>query len=259
MRAFSRLCPALIGSGLLAIAAGTASAGDQPQPARPELVPAEVPVADLGQSASLDPSIPFDPGLTTWFSSSLGPPPLPNPDQAAALLYPLAMAAEGQDPWGWRFSSSRGRWRMHTGLDLVAPRGTPVLAVLPGRVHLVSWIDGYGLTVVLDHGGGRRSLYGHLEAVAVRPGQWLQGGEVMAAVGSTGRSSGPHLHFEWRQQQGADWVARDPTPLLPTVLRTPLLASGERNLKEPVVPEGAGASAISIPPLPPPLLARDGP
>ena len=250
MRGFHQFWPTLTGLGLLAAGPGSVAAGDAVLPPRPDQVPAEVPVADLGQSSRLDASIPHNPGLTTWLSRFSGPPPLPSPDQKGALLYPLARPAEGLDPWGWRYSESRGRWRMHTGLDLMAPPGTPVLAALPGRVHLVSWVDGYGLTIVLDHGDGRRTLYAHLESVAVIPGQELRGGDVIAAVGMTGRTSGPHLHFELRSQVGSAWVALDPTPLIPAAQSSPLLATDRLGLPT------ANPSAVSLlsPSLPPPQL-----
>lgn len=251
--------PTLAGLGLLAIVPGLGWAADPSPSAPPDQVPAEVSVADLGESSSLDPSIPYSATLVPLLASASGPPPLAAPDQVGVLVYPLAAPAVGVDPWGWRYSESKGRWRMHTGLDLMAPRGTPVLAALAGRVHLVQWIDGYGLTVVLDHGDGRRSLYGHLDAVAVRPGQVVRGGESLAVVGMTGRTSGPHLHFEWRTQQGSAWVAHDPTPLLPVARPSPLLASELQRLRALGQPETQTLPlSFSVPPpQPPPLLASD--
>lgn len=272
MRNFHAFLPTLAGLGLLGLTPGLALAADSFLTPRPEQVPADVPVADLGQSSSLDPSIPFDAALAQGMVRVAGPPPLPAPDQVDGLAYPLAVPAIGLDPWGWRFSEARGRWRMHTGLDLMAPRGTPVLAVLPGRVHLVQWIDGYGVTVVLDHGDGRRTLYAHLDAVAVRPAQDVRAGDVLAAVGMTGRTSGPHLHFELRHLQGGLWVARDPTALLPVAVRSALSATAARGLSprrgDPlpmtVLPrESSGMDpqtslSLSLPPQLPPLVASDG-
>jgi murein DD-endopeptidase MepM/ murein hydrolase activator NlpD len=257
MRGIRQFWPTLAGLGLLAAGAGSVAAGDALLPSRPELVPTEVAVTDLGQSSRLDASIPYNPGLTSWVSKVIGPPPLPSPDQQMAMFYPLARPAEGLDPWGWRFSESRGRWRMHTGLDLMAPRGTPVLAALPGRVHLVSWIDGYGITIVLDHGNGRRTLYAHLESVAVLPGQELRGGDVMAAVGMTGRTSGPHLHFELRNQVGSAWVARDPTPLIPVAQSSPLLAADRLRLSTSTPSPLSFLSPSLPPPQLPPLAGLD--
>lgn len=89
---------------------------------------------------------------------------------------------------------------VHTGLDLAAPPGIPVLAAGAGVAQVVDSPTGYGLHVVIDHGGGVSTLYGHLMEVAVRPGQPVRRGQVIGWVGSTGMSTGPHLHFEVRQK-----------------------------------------------------------
>ena len=87
----------------------------------------------------------------------------------------------------------------HSGIDLAAPLGTPVMAADSGVVIFSGWNDwGYGILVVLDHGNGWTSYYGHLSATAVSCGQFVSRGEYIGQVGSTGRSTGPHLHFELR-------------------------------------------------------------
>lgn len=141
---------------------------------------------------------------------------------APRLAYPLARPAESMDPWGWRYSARRGAWRMHTGVDLAADQGTPVLAALAGVVVLVEPISGYGTTVLLDHGNGWQTLYAHLHDTAVAPGQALEQGQPLGTVGMTGQTSGPHLHFELRRQ-GSDLLALDPTPHLPPLLPPPSL------------------------------------
>ena len=141
---------------------------------------------------------------------------------APALAYPLAQLAEAMDPWGWRYSDWRAAWRLHTGVDLAAAQGTPVLAAAAGRVLLVEAISGYGTTVLLDHGDGWQTLYAHLLSAAVQPGTWAESGQALGAVGMTGSASGPHLHFELRRQ-GAELLAWDPTPHLPPLLPPPLL------------------------------------
>ncbi|KGQ21549.2 LysM peptidoglycan-binding domain-containing M23 family metallopeptidase [Thermus filiformis] len=89
--------------------------------------------------------------------------------------------------------------RYHTGIDLAAPYGTPIYAAKSGQVEVAGWSGwGYGLHVVLDHGGGVETLYAHLSRLAVRPGEWVEAGQVIGYVGSTGWSTGPHLHFEVR-------------------------------------------------------------
>jgi murein DD-endopeptidase MepM/ murein hydrolase activator NlpD len=84
----------------------------------------------------------------------------------------------------------------HQGIDVAAPRGTPILAAARGRVILAGWKSGYGFTVELDHGYGYRTLYAHADKVMVRVGQTVERGEVIAQVGSTGLATSPHLHYE---------------------------------------------------------------
>ncbi|MGB9877463.1 MAG: murein hydrolase activator EnvC family protein [bacterium] len=89
--------------------------------------------------------------------------------------------------------------KMHTGIDLSAPSGTPIKAAAGGEVVYAGWWGGYGNVVIIDHGGGISTLYAHCSAIYVRKGQKVSQGEVIAAVGSTGLSTGPHLHFEVRK------------------------------------------------------------
>jgi murein DD-endopeptidase MepM/ murein hydrolase activator NlpD len=95
----------------------------------------------------------------------------------------------------------------HSGVDLAEPPGTPVRATLAGVAHVVASTTGYGLHVVLDHGDGLTSLYAHLSQVAVADGDAVAAGEVIGAVGSSGNSTGPHLHFEIRR----DGLPEDPS------------------------------------------------
>ena len=95
----------------------------------------------------------------------------------------------------------------HSGIDLAAPAGTPVRATLAGVAHVVVSATGYGLHVVLDHGAGLSSLYAHLSAAFVLDGAAVAAGEVIGAVGSSGNSTGPHLHFEIRR----DGLPEDPS------------------------------------------------
>ncbi|MFQ6537885.1 MULTISPECIES: M23 family metallopeptidase [Aphanothece] len=182
-------------------AAGGGGATAVPGPTRPErpaAIPAEVAVGDLAPEEPADGA-----------GGAAQAPPRP-------WHYPLAVAASEQDPWGWRYSSARGAWRMHTGLDLIAPEGIAVLAVQAGRVQRVAEIDGYGLTVLIDHGSGWSSLYAHLSQATVAAGERLEAGQSLGLVGQSGNASTAHLHLELRRRQPRGLVAVDPTPLLPS-------------------------------------------
>jgi murein DD-endopeptidase MepM/ murein hydrolase activator NlpD len=87
---------------------------------------------------------------------------------------------------------------MHTGIDFRAPSGTPARATAPGKVVEADWVGGYGNMVEIDHGNGLTTRYAHLSSVEVDVGQTVTKGQVIGRVGSTGRSTGPHLHYETR-------------------------------------------------------------
>lgn len=132
------------------------------------------------------------------------------------LLLPILGAAEPSSGFGWRLHPLLGIWRMHAGEDLAAPEGTPVVAALSGRVVSSGLAGGYGLAVEVEHQRPlRRTLYGHLSELYVQAGEWVRQGEVLGRVGSTGLSTGPHLHFELRQPADGGWVAVDPGDLDP--------------------------------------------
>jgi murein DD-endopeptidase MepM/ murein hydrolase activator NlpD len=99
-------------------------------------------------------------------------------------------------PFGYRVHPILGYRRMHTGIDFGAAYGTPIVASGPGTVASAGWDGGYGKAVRLSHGGGLTTLYGHMSRLAVAPGQQVAAGQVIGYVGSTGLSTGPHLHYE---------------------------------------------------------------
>lgn len=109
-------------------------------------------------------------------------------------------------PFGHRVSPISGKHVHHDGMDLAAPTGTPIRPVRPGIVRHAGEINGFGLTVIVDHGDGVESLYAHMDAIDVQKGDAVMYSSELGKVGSTGRSTGPHLHLEIRE----DGQAIDP-------------------------------------------------
>jgi hypothetical protein len=114
--------------------------------------------------------------------------------------------------FGRRSQPTAGASTNHLGIDLGAPMGARIVAAASGTVTLAGWNGGYGLSVIIDHGGGIITLYGHCSELLVSPGQMVSQGEPIARVGSTGVSTGPHLHFEIRQHGRAV----NPVPYFPS-------------------------------------------
>lgn len=101
--------------------------------------------------------------------------------------------------FGMRFHPVTHRYKLHTGDDIAAPQGAPIRAARTGRVLWAGWKKAYGNTIIMDVGGGKTVLYGHASRLSVRAGQPVKAGQYIGNVGSTGWSTGPHLHFEVRQ------------------------------------------------------------
>jgi murein DD-endopeptidase MepM/ murein hydrolase activator NlpD len=109
------------------------------------------------------------------------------------------------------------QFRVHRGIDIAVPEGTPVRAMAPGRVHFAGTMSGYGQVIIIEHNRHTRSLYAHLSEIHVRAGQALQGRPVIGLSGATGRVTGPHLHFEILHRGRPE----DPVPLLGSFPRHP--------------------------------------
>ncbi|MGB9613697.1 MAG: murein hydrolase activator EnvC family protein, partial [Candidatus Margulisiibacteriota bacterium] len=112
-----------------------------------------------------------------------------------------------------RFGEIR-RWGggyRHTGIDIAAPYGSPIMAADAGEVIFAGWWDGYGKAIVIDHGKGRSTVYAHLSRIYVKVGETILKGQTIGLEGSTGYSTGPHLHFEVR----INGVPVNPMPYLP--------------------------------------------
>ena len=129
---------------------------------------------------------------------------------AAGFVYPLLGTRVSSD-FGKRRHPVLGVPRHHAGIDLAAPYGAAVRAIADGVVAFADPRGGYGNLVVVVHGDGHSSHYGHLQSIAVKPGSWVKAGQLVGRVGSSGISSGPHLHFEIRYHG----KALDPETVLP--------------------------------------------
>jgi len=131
-------------------------------------------------------------------------------ENRTSLIFPLPIPGVISSVFGWRIHPITGEAKMHTGTDLAAAEGTPVLAAYPGQVDTAGWTPGYGLMISLLHEGKtQESRYGHLSKIYVQPGEWVEQGTVIGRVGSTGISTGPHLHFEWRHLTAAGSIPVD--------------------------------------------------
>ena len=103
-----------------------------------------------------------------------------------------------------------GGRRRHKGVDLAAPKGTPIYATADGIVGHAQWLSSYGLYVEIAHGASLETRYAHMSRLAVAPGERVRKGDIIGYVGSTGRSTGPHLHYEVR----IDGIAVNPIPYM---------------------------------------------
>ena len=116
----------------------------------------------------------------------------------AVSTWPVPGFYEISDPFGWRIHPITHQRSLHTGMDIVAPTGTQIHAAGAGVVIIAGWNSAYGNMTIIDNGNGISTLYGHQSALGVTEGQSVQANQVIGYVGSTGMSTGPHLHFEVR-------------------------------------------------------------
>lgn len=202
-----RGCAVLLTAGLgVALATGVAggaaaatAAEKEPVafPAQAEVAPAidgaygSVPSSDTTVPAAV---VPWKPAGGTAVASVRKLKPRPTaPPQAV----PAVEGWVNPNPSGRVTSCYGERWgRLHAGVDIAGPAGSPILATGNGVVVRAGAAQGYGLAVLVDHGNGYLTHYGHMSAVAVRAGQRVVAGEQIGDEGSTGHSTGPHLHFE---------------------------------------------------------------
>ncbi|WP_231127260.1 M23 family metallopeptidase [Motilibacter aurantiacus] len=164
---------------------------------------------------------PFAAALQSAVSAVPARATAPTPASATAPPAPRS-SAPAEDGWarpvdgrvtskfGMRTHPVTGVYKLHTGTDFAAPMGSPIGAASGGTVKSAGWQSGYGNTVVIDHGNGITTMYAHASELLVKPGQRVEPGDTVAKAGSTGLSTGPHLHFEVRE----DDKPVDPQPWL---------------------------------------------
>jgi murein DD-endopeptidase MepM/ murein hydrolase activator NlpD len=117
---------------------------------------------------------------------------------AIPLRQPVSGDVDTSSNFGMRIDPFNGRPAMHTGIDFRGDAGEPIRSTGNGKVVAAGWSGGYGRLVEIDHGNGLSTRYGHLSQILVRAGQLVKAGQVVGRMGSTGRSTGPHLHYETR-------------------------------------------------------------
>ena len=195
-------------------------------------------------------------------------PKIQSSGQTSTLLFPLSIPAPITSLFGWRMHPIMNTLRFHSGTDIGAEMGTPVVAAMTGQVTIANFVSGYGFSVALQHQNAtQETFYAHLSEVLVKPGQMVKQGEVIGRVGQTGTATGPNLHFEMRQMTTAGWENVDPgvqleiamaqlaktlqtaqTPTRPQTAQTParpqMTATGWQNLDPGVQLEIAMAQLV---------------
>lgn len=148
----------------------------------------------------------FVPGVN-W-----SPKPVVSTSNQIIQSYPLSQQATIALSYGWQVDTATGEVIFHSGIDLLAPAGTPVKAVNNGTVAFAGNGASYGNLVVVNHLGGKQTRYAHLQNIAVSAGNQVKQGDVLGKVGTTGKPSSlqVHLHFELRYASTLGWTAEDP-------------------------------------------------
>ncbi len=176
----------------------------------------EVPAfADSGEvsSSSLPEVLIMIPGIQNSATSSAEDHPISLQVAAASRSSTFSWPLTGKvtDGYGWRTHPITGKRQFHEGIDIAAPSGTAVKASASGTVTFAGWSNGYGRLIVISHGEGYETKYGHLSRYAVSKGSRVSTGDTLGYVGQSGEATGPHLHFEIR----VSGQAKNPRNYLP--------------------------------------------
>ena len=190
-------------------AAPAAQSPEIPAAAEPEVQTQAVPTIQSPAPAEPDDRIPLEPTLDETLCEREAEPE----DPAAAVQFapPLAGRLTILATFGERAHPITGMVASHHGVDLAAEEGTPVLAAADGTVAKAEYEAVYGHHVLVTHADGTTSLYGHMSALNVEAGQTVSAGDELGLTGQSGWATGPHLHFELRDAEGA---AMDPTDVV---------------------------------------------
>lgn len=135
-------------------------------------------------------------------------PSPPASSNKSRMSWPVPSSSRISSPFGYRIHPIYKDYRLHTGIDIPASSGNSILAASSGKVTASKWMGGYGNAIMIDHGGGISTLYAHSSLRLVSVGQTVKEGDLIAKIGSTGNSTGPHLHFEVRKN--GDYVNPEP-------------------------------------------------
>lgn len=212
MRPFSKVAAAF-GAATVLIAASPAIANTSANAAAADVTE---PVRDAQDNEFSNGDERFSELFASWSALDTAPD---TPGAPATIIERSTVSVPSRMPLqGARMSSSYGmrdhpvlrQRRRHNGVDLAAPTGTPVYATADGIVGRADWFSSYGLYVAIDHGADLETRYAHMSRLAVAAGERVRKGDVIGYVGSTGRSTGPHLHYEVR----VDGVAVNPIPYM---------------------------------------------
>jgi murein DD-endopeptidase MepM/ murein hydrolase activator NlpD len=163
-----------------------------------------------------NPRIVFVPGVN-WspngvITKSPSPTDAGTPKRVSLSGYPLAEVVNVALAYGWQINPATAQVFFHSGVDLLAPVGTNVLAIAPGTVVFANNQGSYGNLVIINHNGGLQTRYAQLDTIKVSVGQQIKKGDLLGTLGTTGQpsSSQAHLHFEVRSSSSLGWVAEDP-------------------------------------------------